>query len=137
MPNRPLSVTITTGTVIKTLVVLAAAWLVYTLFDLVLVLLTAIVIASAIEPAARWFVERHVPRVVAVLIVFLAFLSVIFGIFYLFIPVFLSEVASLVGALSSYIDTFTRSPGDYVSILGAAESTGFSVSVFKQCFFCR
>ena len=62
MIERPLSITITTGTVIKTMFVLAGAWLVYTLFDVVLVILTAIVIASAIEPATKWFCASAAER---------------------------------------------------------------------------
>lgn len=107
--------------------ILAGAWLVYTLSDLVLVILTAIVIASAIEPGAKWFTNRNVPRTVAVLIVFLSFLTVIFSIFYFFLPVFLSEVATFITSLSSYIDAFTRTSGDF-SIVQATEQTGFAVS---------
>lgn len=128
MMDRPLSITISTGTILKTILALAAAWLVYTLFDLVLVIITAIVIASAIEPAARWFTRHSVPRVVAVLIVYLAFISVIFSIFYFFVPVFLSEVGTLIASLSLYMDAFTRGPGEYMSILGTAEETGLPIS---------
>lgn len=128
LADRPLSITITTGTVVKVLAVLGVAWLVYTLFDLVLVMLTAIVIASGIEPAAKWFMKKGLPRAVAVLTVYLTFLLVVFGLFYFFVPVFLSEVLTLVASLSTYMDAFTRVPGDYVPILGAAEGTGFSVS---------
>lgn len=128
MSDRSLSITITTGTIVKTMLVLAGAWLVYTLFDLVLVILTAIVIASAIEPAARWFTARKVPRVIAVLIVYLSFLAVVFGIFYSFLPVFLSEVVTLFSSLSSYADAFSRSSSDYVPILGATETTGFALT---------
>ena len=132
MIERPLSITITTGTVIKTMFVLAGAWLVYTLFDVVLVILTAIVIASAIEPATKWFTARRVPRVVAVLFVFLGFLATVFGIFYFFLPIFLSEVITLVSSLSGIMDTLTRAPGDYVPVLGASEQAGFPVSSIVQ-----
>lgn len=128
MDGKVLSVNITTGTILKTILVLAGAWLLYTLSDVVLVIVTAIVIASAIEPAAHWFTQRKVPRVVAVLIVYLAFIAVIFGLFYFFVPVFLSEVATLVASLSASMDAFTRGPGEYVPILGAAEQTGIPIA---------
>ena len=127
MPDRSLSITITTGTIVKTLLVLAGAWLIYTLIDLILVILTAIVIASAIEPAARWFTARKVPRVIAVLIVFLSFLAVVFGIFYSFLPVFLSEVVSLFSSLSAYADAYTQSSSE-VPLLGATQTTGFAIT---------
>ncbi len=126
--DKPISINITAGTVLKVILLLAGAWLIYTLFDLVLVIITAIVIASAIEPAARWFTERKVPRVVAVLIVYLTFIAVIFSLFYFFVPVFLTEVAVLAASLSAYMDAFTRVPGDYVSILGTAQNTGLPIA---------
>ena len=65
---------------------------------------------------------------VAVLIVYLTFIAVIFSLFYFFVPVFLVEVAVLAASLSTYMDAFTRVPGDYVSILGTAQNTGLPIA---------
>ena len=69
MPETNIS--ITTGTIIKTLVILAAAWAIFYLRDLVLVILTAIVIASAIEPAVLALSRRRFPRLLAVILIYL------------------------------------------------------------------
>jgi predicted PurR-regulated permease PerM len=99
-------VNITTGTIIRgILLVLLFAALFY-LKDLVLVVLTAVVIASAIEPATAWFVKYRFPRVVAVLIVYLIFLSVLLGFFYFFLPPVLSESINFLTTLPDYLQKF-------------------------------
>ena len=63
MDGRPVTISITTGTIITAVVVLAGAWLLIKLSDLVLVLTTAVVIASAIEPAVVFLRRQRVPRI--------------------------------------------------------------------------
>lgn len=48
MDDRRMNVSITVGTVIKTVCVLAVVWLLFVLRDVVLIVLTAVVIASAV-----------------------------------------------------------------------------------------
>jgi len=121
MGDRQISISITSGTVVKTLLILGLAWLVYTLSDLVMVMLTAIVIASGLEPASQWFAKRHVPRVAAVLIVYLTFFAVFFGMFYFFLPPVLAETAGFVSAIPQYMDSFQPS-FDQTSILGGGDA---------------
>ncbi len=109
MSDKPLSITITVGTVIKVLLVAAIAWALYYLRDIVLIILTAIVIASAIEPAAKWFGKYKVPRVAAVLIIYLTFFGSFFGLIYFFLPPVLSETAGFVTSLPQYLEVFNRS----------------------------
>jgi len=99
-----ITINITGGTIIKTVLIFLFAYLLFQLRELVLVLLTAIVIASAIEPATRWFRRYKVPRVPAVLVVYLIVILILAGIFSLFVPLLLSEVNNLLATLPQYID---------------------------------
>ena len=56
MNQHEAKVVITSGTIVKALAIFALAWGLFYLRDVVLILLTAIVIASAIEPMAKWLV---------------------------------------------------------------------------------
>ena len=67
MNNKDINITITAGTFFKAIFVIGLFVLLYLLRDIVLVLLTAVVIASAIEPATLWFVRHKIPRVLAVI----------------------------------------------------------------------
>ena len=116
------TISITTNTILKTLFILAGAWLLYQLSDLVVVLLTAIVIASGIEPAARSLIRRGIPRIPAVIAVYAGFLSVLFGILYLFVPLVLSETARFVASLPQYLEYVRYVPDEYAPILDAANT---------------
>jgi len=65
------NISISSGTVIKTLVILLIAFLLYKMLDLVLVVLTAIVIASAVEPLIRWFAQYKIKRLFGVIITYI------------------------------------------------------------------
>ena len=72
-----------------------------------LLVLAAIVIASAIAPIAR-FVERWVPRVVGVLVVYLAVALVLAGIGWLIIPALVEQAQQLVDQAPSLADQAER-----------------------------
>ncbi len=114
------TISITTGTILKTLLILVGAWLLYFLHDLVLIVLAAVVIASAMEPAVRVFRKWGVPRILAVILIYLLLFSFLFSLFYFFVPTVLEDVVSFVSALPSYIETINRmgSFTQYTTVLG-------------------
>ncbi len=82
----------------------------YILRDLVLVLLTAVVIASAIEPMTKWFIRYKVPRVIAVIFIYVVFAAFLISIFYFFLPPLFNEISGLLSSLPAYfqsLDVFT------------------------------
>ena len=78
MSERPLNISITMSTVVKTLLLLAGAWLLFYLRDLVLVVVTAIVFASAMEPGVAGLVRRKVPRLLSVVLIYILLFLVFF-----------------------------------------------------------
>ena len=86
------------------LVVLLAA-LVFYLRDLVLIVLTAVVIASAIEPGVHAFVRRGVPRLLGVITIYALVTGVLFTVLFLFIPPVLTDAATF---LTKLPDTLTN-----------------------------
>jgi predicted PurR-regulated permease PerM len=73
-------------------VILAALWLLRRPLAL---LLFGIVIAEALEPLVNWL-ERRMPRVGAVLLVYLVLVLVVAGILYLVIPPFIDQVQAVI-----------------------------------------
>lgn len=69
--NKMIKVELTVSAAVKTILVLIAFFLFYYLLDLVLTILLSVVIASAIEPVTRWFGRYGVPRILAVLSVYI------------------------------------------------------------------
>jgi predicted PurR-regulated permease PerM len=102
------TISITTGTVLRTALVVLGIWLLYTLKELVLVLMAAVVIASAIEPGVSRLQRSGFPRVLAVLFIYILLLSTFFGVFYFFVPSLLSDLATFISSLPIYLETLNR-----------------------------
>lgn len=98
-------VNISSGTIIKTIVILAIAGFLYLVSDLVLVVLASVVIASAIEPIVIGFAKAHVARLPAVIITYVGLFSAFIGLFYFFVPILLNETLNFTNAFPRYFDS--------------------------------
>lgn len=114
------NISITTGTLFKTLLIIAGAWLLFYLRDVVLIVLTSIVVASALEPAVTALARWRLPRLVAVILIYVLFAIFLFGVFYFFMPLILDDLAAFLVSLPSYLTALDNSPvvQDYSAIFG-------------------
>lgn len=102
--GKDIHVTINSGTVIKTILLLVLAASLYYIKDIVLVVLAAIVIASAIEPATNWCSKyriRRLPAVIGIYLVLGLFLAVFF---IFFLPLVLNDILTYLNNLPEYIN---------------------------------
>ena len=79
--------------------------LVYAFFqisDLLLILLTAIVIASAVEPATRWAKRRGVPRLPTAILIYVITALILSIFFYFLLLPLIDQVSSFLKTLSIY-----------------------------------
>ncbi len=109
--DKNLTINISVGTIIKVIVVLGLTVLLFQLYQLVLVLVTAIVIASAVEPATKTLVKLRVPRVLAVVLIYIMLLSVLAGVVYAFVPPLLKETSGLLSDTPSLVEVLGKSNG--------------------------
>lgn len=94
---------ISAGTIVKALLIAVAFAVFYYLRDIVLVVLLAVVIASAVEPGTQWFLRIGVPRILAVLFLYSSAVMVLVGLFYfLFLPL-LNQSAAFLSTLPGYL----------------------------------
>lgn len=107
--NQTVSINFTTGTLIKTLVILFLAYLAFLLRDLILMILTSVVIASAVEPATRWFMRKRIPRPVAVITIYLSILIGIIGVTTLVLPPLAMDVRNVINTIPQYIQSVDQS----------------------------
>jgi len=97
------TITISSGTIIKALLIVLAIAAFYYLRDVVLVVLLSIIIASAIEPGTQWFLRRKVPRVLSVLLIYsAAVLSLVLVFYFIFLPL-LNQSANFLSTLPGYL----------------------------------
>lgn len=110
--NQPILVSITPSTVIKTIAIFLILYLLYVIRDLLLVVLTSIVIASAIEPAARFFVKRKIPRILSVILVYVSIAFVLIGFFAIFLPPLVGDLSNLASTFPKYIESLSTKQFD-------------------------
>ncbi|MEK7115597.1 MAG: AI-2E family transporter [Patescibacteria group bacterium] len=96
-------ISISIGTIVKIFVVALVFWALYLIRDLVLVVLTSVVIASSVEPFTRRLLRFKIPRVVSVIFLFLAFISLFLILLYFFVPPLFDEAANFFEALPQYL----------------------------------
>lgn len=94
---------ISSGTILKAILIVLAFWAAYFLRDIILVVLLAVIIASAVEPGTQWFLRRRVPRILAVLLIYSSAVIVMVGAFYfLFLPL-LNQSVGFLTSLPGYL----------------------------------
>jgi len=119
--NDKMSITITTGTIIKIISTLIIVAFLYFIRDIMMSVLFSLVIASGVEPAAVWLQKRRVPRVLAVVLVYLLAFSFLGGMFYLIVPTTFKELTSFSNNLPAYLEKPFEA-GTVDSIFGALPS---------------
>jgi predicted PurR-regulated permease PerM len=102
--NKDAAISITSGTIIRVILFGILLWLLYYLRDIVAVVLASVVIASAVEPAARWFEKRRIPRILGVIFVYVFAFVIIGAIFYFIVPPVFSDLSGLTEAIPKYLE---------------------------------
>ncbi len=139
--NKQLTININAGTVLKILLILGIVYLLWQLRDLVLIIVTSIVLASATEPGIRFFTRFKVPRVFSVLIVYMAVIAMFAGLIYSFVPVLLQEMSGLLRdmpALAQVLEAdniISDFLPDGVSISNLQDSLGGLISSYSSNAF--
>ena len=116
--NTSTTISVSTGTMVRALLVLLGVFLLWFLRDLVLVVLTSIVIASFVESAVPHFAKIKINRILGIVILYAVALLVLAGLFYLFAPLLITELYNFSNFISDYI------PG--VSFLNFFKNEAFS-----------
>ena len=98
---KPTQLDITYQSLIRVAVIGAGIVALFYLRQIVAALLFAVVIASGIEPGVRWLQRYRLPRILAVLIIYLTAIAVLVGAIYLIMPVLADEFAA-------FLDSFPR-----------------------------
>lgn len=95
-------ISISTGTIVRAVLVLITLYLAWLLRDLILVILTSIVIASFVESAIPYFKKIGIGRVFGVVIIYVISISFLATLFYLFAPLLVTEIYNFATFISGY-----------------------------------
>lgn len=129
-------ISISTGTFIRAIVVGALAYALWSLRNIVLLVLTAIVIASAIEPGVAALTRQRLPRVFAVLLMYAAVFGSLFAIFYFFLPPILTDAEGFFSQIPQYLGSLNVSisslPSSHSAITSEAQSAITTLLNFRS-----
>lgn len=106
MQNEKQTLDISTWTIIRFFLVGISLWILYILRDVVGVLLASVVIASSVEPAARFLGRFKMPRLISVILIYILAFSLLGAIFYLVAPPLLSEAFGFLSDLPNHIESY-------------------------------
>ncbi len=98
---------ITIGSWAKGVVIVAIAYALFLISDFILVIIASVVIASAIEPAASWAKKRNIPRLPAVLLVYMLLALFLAGLFYFLLLPLVGEISNFIKTLTIYSNSVT------------------------------
>ncbi len=104
MPDKQILISISSGTIVRAILFGLLLAGIFFFWDIVLVVLMAIVLASAIEPAAQWAVRRRVPRLLAVVLIYLGAVASLAATLYFFVPPVLEDAVGLLSRFPRGID---------------------------------
>ncbi len=97
-------ISISTGTIAKTLAMVLGLALLWLVRDVVVIVIFAIIVASAIDPLVDWFQKFKIPRALSVLFIYLLVVAVFTAVITLLIPPIAEQVGQLATQLPDYID---------------------------------
>lgn len=102
---------VSTGTIVRAILIVFLAGVLWYLRDIFLVVVTAIVLASAIEPSVGFFTRKGVPRLAALVGVYVTGFGFLAALVYFFVPALLADIAALATALPDIADApFVANP---------------------------
>lgn len=104
-----INVNITAGSILNVFLFGILAALLWFLRDIVLIVLTAVVIASAMEPGINWLSRYRVNRIFSVILIYLAVALVFFSILFFFMPPLVNDAVNFIQRLPAALSTLSIS----------------------------
>ena len=107
--EKDVVISITAGTIVKGILIFLCAWALWILRDLLLVIVTAVILASSIEPGIKFLGRFGVNRILAVLMMYVGIAAVFFGIIYAFVPPIVDEASDITQRIPNMIHSIDQS----------------------------
>ena len=102
MAETKQKISITTGTMLRAVLVILSVWFVYVMRGLLGVILVALLLAAVMDPIVDWFEKKRVPRSITVTLLYVVIFAAVGILLFAIIPPTISEVKSVAENFSSY-----------------------------------
>lgn len=91
MPNKDTQLNISTWAMVRFLAILGGILFIYVVREILVALIFAVIVASAVEPAIEWMKARKIPRILGVILIYLFSGLLLFLIIYFLFPLVLED----------------------------------------------
>lgn len=133
MQENPRTIQISTNTILTTVFVLLALLFLYVVRDVILVLLIAVTLASALEPLVAWArAKLKLPRSLTVLLVYLVVIGTVGTFFYTLTPVFIEQFQELGIKYKEFTANLENGTGPLAELVQRTGTQGFIGSLFNS-----
>lgn len=132
LPSRDLHINLNTGTIIRFFLIAVLLVAFYYLSDVLLVVMAAIVLASAIEPVIRRLKRYRIHRIISVIFLYILIAAVIACLIIFFLPMVVNDASDFLGSLPASIsldDIWSPIRDIGLSFSSASSLSGHSLSV--------
>ena len=109
MDSQHTHVHISTGTILRGLLLILFFVFLYVLKDVIIIFFFSIIIASAMTPFANWLDSKGLPRLLGVLILYLALFGIIIFVLSLVVPYIADEISQLSTTLPKVVERVSTS----------------------------
>ncbi len=137
--NQSTNINITTGTILRGLLLILFFLFLYILKDVIIIFLFAIIIAAGITPFANWLDSKGFPRLFGVLGLYLIMFGLVIFVLSLVVPYFADEVSqlsttlpSIVNKLSVSLQNVQQGSPQYFDFVAEIQNILDSFSVYLQ-----
>ncbi|TSC72004.1 MAG: hypothetical protein G01um101438_764 [Parcubacteria group bacterium Gr01-1014_38] len=120
--SQRVTIDIASSAIFRVAVALLALWFLWFIRDILIFLLVAVIIASALEPLAARLQQFRIPRPLSVLAVYAIIIAILSGIGSALIPALVTEIRDLASVLPDLYERFTRLLGGAGIVLGTPEA---------------
>lgn len=130
---------ISTGTILRGLLLILFFVFLYVLKDVIIIFLFSIIIASAMTPFANWLDSKGFPRLLGVLILYLALFGLIIFVLSLVVPYIADEISQLstnlpkvVERVSTSLENVQQGSPQYFDFISEIQNILDSFSIYLQ-----
>lgn len=106
--KKTINISITTGTVIKTVAIFLMLYLFYLSKDILMILFISLIFSSAVDPWVDWLQKKRVPRSLSIFFIYVILFSFFSLAIYLIIPPIAQEIGDLSSSFPRYLEKISQ-----------------------------
>src|SRR3989339_955098 len=116
--NKKVVFDVSYATFLKAIAIILLLLFLYLVRDLLLMIVVAVVIASAIDSWIDWLQRKRIPRWLSVIFVFLILIGLFVLLFSLLVPPIVTQIQQLIGVLPQYFQTIFNQLSNIRNLVG-------------------